>query len=83
MPNQDLTLPSVIFSDVIDVKIALIVGDLPISGGCFQNPAYRLAGQILKSFACRIPMAGAARPPESVPSEFVLSGNPLPFAAVR
>jgi hypothetical protein len=43
LPNQCLTnlSPSMTFLSVMYVKNALILGNLLISGLCFQNPAYR------------------------------------------
>jgi hypothetical protein len=51
LPNQRLTKfpSSVTFFDVIDVKTALILGNLLISFIYFQNPAYRLVRQIFRT----------------------------------
>jgi hypothetical protein len=49
LPNQCLTKspPYLTFLTVIEVKISLIQGNLLISGIYFQNPAYRLARQLI------------------------------------
>ena len=64
LPNQCLTKlpPSVTFSDVIDVRTALIPGNLLISGNYFQNPAYRL----IRYFQLLARVRSAQRKPATV-----------------